>query len=141
MQAGSGRTPNNDERTLRLFSAHDRLLVAHSSPERLREIARKAGFSPYHFVRLFRTTFGQTPHRVSIASRLRHAQALLLESELPITEICLECGYESLGSFSHLFRREFGQSPSAFRARRRFWPVNITFFQKVIPFCLLDGFR
>lgn len=73
--------------------------------------------------------------------RLRRAKAFLRETDLPITEICFECGYESLGSFSTLFRREVGCSPREYRAQRRFWPVNISFPRPIIPFCLFDGYR
>lgn len=73
--------------------------------------------------------------------RLDRAKTFLRETDLAITEICFECGYESLGSFSTLFRREVGCSPREYRTQRRFWPVKISFPHPVIPFCLFDGFR
>ena len=82
------------------------------------------------------------PHRLLQQFRLEHAKRLLLETDLPVTEICFECGYESLGSFSALFHRQSGYSPRDYRRlRRRFWLVNIAFLRSFIPFCLLDGPR
>jgi AraC-like DNA-binding protein len=108
----------------------------------LGELARRAGMSPFHFLRRLRDTFGQTPRRLAMEFRITRAKALLAETDLAITEICFECGYESLGSFSHLFRRAVGLSPREFRLRRgRFWPVNVSFLPPSIPFCVLDGFR
>jgi len=111
-------------------------------PLSLREHARLAGMSTFHFLRQFQKTFGTTPHRLVIEFRLARAKELLTETDLSVTEVCFECGYQSLGSFSFLFRRAVGCSPREYRLnRRRFWPVNILFLRPFIPFCLLDGFR
>lgn len=131
----------DDDAVLRLFAA--RRLLQHA-PESLslEVLARRAGMSSFHFLRRFRATFGQTPHRLLIESRLARAKTLLLETDASVTEICFACGYESLGSFSALFRRSVGCSPREYRGRRaRFWPVGISFFQPFIPLCVLDGFR
>ena len=132
----------DDELLFRLFTARNLLRDQTSEPLRLDQLARHAGLSNFHFLRLFHRTFGKTPHQLGIEFRLSRARELLAETAMPVTEICFECGYESLGSFSHLFRRAIGCSPRQYRLnQRRFWPVNISFLPSFIPFCLIDGFR
>ena len=132
----------HDDRVFRLFAVHQYMRDCVSEPVQLGEFAQKAGLSRFHFLRLFQKTFGRTPHQLVMDFRLARARELLTETDLPITEICFACGYESLGSFSHLFRREMGCSPRQFRLRRpRLWSVNIAFLRSLVPFCLLDGFR
>lgn len=84
-------------------------------PLDLDHIAGCAGFSRYHFIRIFRRAFGVTPHQYLIQRRIEKAQALLTHTDLTITEICFAVGFQSLGSFSTLFHRQTGQSPSAYR--------------------------
>src|SRR5260221_13138716 len=80
-------------------------------------LAAKAGhLSPFHFHRMFKSAFSQTPMQFLQARRLAAARRLLSTTEEPITSICFASGFESLGSFSWLFRRRFGLSPSEFRA-------------------------
>ena len=78
--------------------------------------ARVAGLSPYHFHRMFKRAFGETPMQCLQARRLDAARRLLSSSDRPVTLICFDVGFESLGSFSWLFRRRFGLSPRRFRA-------------------------
>ena len=81
----------------------------------LEEAARQACLSPFHFQRLFKEAFGETPHEFGLRLRLDRAARLLQETRLPVTEICLESGFQSLGSFSTLFRRRYGSSPRTIR--------------------------
>jgi AraC-like DNA-binding protein len=83
----------------------------------LDELARAANFSRYHFLRAFRRAFQATPHEYLTRKRVERAKELLAESELTVTEICFEVGFESLGSFSTLFHNIVGWSPSIYRAR------------------------
>jgi len=92
-------------------------------PVELAQVAQAACLSLYHFHRLFRETFHETPHRYLTRLRLERAAHLLAHSELPVTEICLQCGFSSLGSFSSLFRRYFGHGPRAFKNRSRIQQV------------------
>ena len=69
----------------------------------------------YVLLRLFKQAFGRTPHQFLTHRRIERAKHLLARTERPVTEICLDVGFESLGSFSHLFRRETGASPTAYR--------------------------
>ncbi|HLV82104.1 MAG TPA: AraC family transcriptional regulator [Chthonomonadaceae bacterium] len=81
----------------------------------LSQVAEIACLSPHHFLRLFKQLFSLTPHQYLTLRRLERAQALLKKTELPVTDICLEVGFISLGTFSHLFRRKHGLSPLQYR--------------------------
>jgi len=81
----------------------------------LDRIAEEACLSPYHLHRLFAQVFGETPHRYAVRRRLERARRLLAETDMPVTAICLESGFQSLGSFSTLFRKQTGNSPMEYR--------------------------
>ena len=83
------------------------------------QLAAMARSSPFHFIRVFREAFGQTPHQYVRDRRLTRAKELLITTPQPITEICDQIGFQSLGSFSSLFRRLTGETPAEFRAKRR----------------------
>ncbi|MFW5696558.1 MAG: AraC family transcriptional regulator [Phototrophicaceae bacterium] len=87
----------------------------YDQPITLERISREAGFSPFHFIRLFRAVYKLTPHQYLIQCRIAKAKQLLQGDELNVTEICYAVGFESLGSFSTLFRRTVGLTPSAYR--------------------------
>jgi|SRR5689334_9040528 len=97
----------------------------------LEQIASQASFSRYHFLRLFRSTFDQTPHQYLVERRIARAKVLLAAGDLSITEVCFAVGFQSLGSFSALFHRCAGYPPKEYRARvfrglylpRRFVPA------------------
>ena len=86
---------------------------------RVAALARLAGVSTFHFIRAFRQATGLTPHQYLRDRRIARARELLVQTPLPVTEICDAVGFQSLGSFSSLFRRLTGESPAAYRARRR----------------------
>jgi AraC-like DNA-binding protein len=99
-------------------------------------IAREVAISPYHFIRQFEAVFGMTPHQFRIQSRLDRAKLLLAMGEQSVTEVCMEVGFSSLGSFSDLFTRRFGSSPSAYRRRARSMvQVPGNFPQELFPGC------
>jgi AraC-like DNA-binding protein len=87
----------------------------YSAPLTVDGVSQEAGFSTFHFIRLFRATYRQTPHQYLIQRRVDRAKALLATSNLSIRDICFEVGFVSLGSFSTLFRRATGLSPAAYR--------------------------
>lgn len=87
----------------------------YDTPLDLSEIAQQAGFSRFHFIRLFRKVYNKTPHQYLIQKRIEQARYLLVSSELSITEICFAVGFQSLGSFSTLFDKYTGDSPSIYR--------------------------
>ena len=105
----------------RLARARDFLAESVADPITLDRAAREACLSPFHFHRLFTRTFGETPHDFLTRRRMDLAQNLLAAGNLPITDICLQIGYTSLGTFSSRFAAHTGQSPSAFRREARRW--------------------
>ena len=100
-----------------LQRARELIDVQYSQPLDLNELALAANLSRYHFLRAFRGAFHVTPHEYLTRTRIERAKELLSESDLMVTEICFEVGFESLGSFSTLFQRMVGWSPSIYRAR------------------------
>jgi AraC family transcriptional regulator len=84
----------------------------------LKNIARLAHLSPFHFHRAFSAIFGETPHAYRTRRRLERAARLLKETDTPVIDVCLDTGFESAGSFSTLFQRRYGASPTAFRRKR-----------------------
>jgi AraC-like DNA-binding protein len=87
----------------------------------LTDLSLQADLSEWHFLRAFREAFGETPHAFLTRLRLERAKELLTVSTRAVTEICLDVGFSSLGSFSTLFRRQVGVSPVQFRRRVRAW--------------------
>jgi len=85
----------------------------------LNVVARAAAMSPFHFLRSFRAVFGSTPFAYLSEVRLRRASELLQRTSLSVAEISSSVGFESLPSFTNLFRRTFGQSPGRYRASLR----------------------
>lgn len=83
----------------------------------LDQISSEACFSRYHFLRLFRRAFDQTPHQYLTQKRIEKAKELLASSKLTVTDVCFEVGFESLGSFSSLFRKYVGHSPAVYRTK------------------------
>ena len=103
----------------RLCDARDRLRDVSESAPSVEAIARELQVSPFHFIRQFEAVFGATPHQYRIQSRIDLARHLLAAGHLSVTDVCMEVGFSSLGSFSALFARRVGESPSAFRRRIR----------------------
>jgi len=103
----------------RLCRARDVLREVHDRTLTIDEVAREAAMSPFHFIRQFSAVFGETPHQARIRSRLDRARVLLVSGERSVTEICMEVGFSSHGSFSTLFARRIGVSPSEYRRRAR----------------------
>jgi len=108
----------------RLYRGRDFLLSCYDQPLTVAAAARVAGVSPFHFQRMFKLAFGRTPMQFLQETRLAAARRLLARTGDDITAICLAVGFESLGSFSWLFRKRFGVSPRAFRENSRIQEVN-----------------
>jgi AraC-like DNA-binding protein len=124
----------------RLLKARDRLLESYSHAIGLEDLARAAGLSPFHFLREFRRTFGETPHSLLQRVRLERACDGLARGS-SVTEVCFEVGYSSLGSFSSLFARRYGRSPTLWqRELRRVVVVPEALSSFWIPGCFLDWF-
>jgi transcriptional regulator GlxA family with amidase domain len=107
----------------------------------LADLSQEANLSAWHFLRAFRQAFGETPHAFLTRLRLERAKELLTISSRPVTEICFDVGFTSLGSFSALFRRQVGLSPAQFRRRVRAW-VNVPGRHPwaFVPFCFGQHF-
>jgi AraC-like DNA-binding protein len=103
----------------RLCHARDLLRESRETSPTIEQLARDVGISPFHFIRQFEAVFGVTPHQFRIASRLELAKQLLAGGEYSVTDICMEVGFSSLGSFSTLFAQRVGEPPSAYRRRVR----------------------
>src|SRR3954452_3476038 len=109
----------DDETFRRLCRARDFAGASFREPVRLDELARMACLSPFHFHRLFTTTFGETPHGFLTRLRIDYAKQVLATDHLSVTDVCFGCGYASLGSFSTKFQSLVGQSPSEYRRNAR----------------------
>ena len=101
----------------RLLRARDAMDRSYAQPLDIAALARIAHVSQAHFIRTFRSTFGETPHRYLQRRRVERAMFLLVQTDRSVTEICLDVGFASLGTFSRTFRAIVGESPSSYRAR------------------------
>ncbi|MCC6168320.1 MAG: helix-turn-helix transcriptional regulator [Caldilineaceae bacterium] len=101
------------------------------TPITVEDLSREVALSPYYLIRAFRHVYQQTPHQYLVGVRIARAKELLRNSDLSITEICMAVGFESLGSFSTLFRKAAGISPSAYRVSS-----NPTPTPAYIPLCV-----
>jgi len=107
----------------------------------LDKIANQACLSRFHFHRLFTKVYKKTPHQYVTQKRIDKAKALLNTHQLTVTEVCNEVGFESIGSFSILFKKEIGFAPTYYR--------NIAWLKqqqlkqqpkKFIPHCFIEGY-
>jgi transcriptional regulator GlxA family with amidase domain len=111
----------------RMLRARDAMDGTYAQPLDVPALARVAHVSEAHFIRTFKAIFGETPHRYLQRRRVERAAFLLRESPASVTEICLDVGFNSLGTFSRTFREIIGESPSAYRARADHTPVPTCF--------------
>src|SRR5258707_14241990 len=88
---------------------------AYAEPLDVRAVAAVAHVSEAYFSRSFRAVFGETPHRYLQRRRVERSMFLLRETERPVTEVCLDVGFSSLGTFSRTFRAIVGETPSGYR--------------------------
>jgi AraC-like DNA-binding protein len=124
----------------RLCRARDILCDGLDEAPDLRALARLAGVAPHHFLRVFRKTFGETPHAYLTRLRIDRAKASLRAGG-SVTETCFEVGFSSLGSFSTLFLRHVGVSPSEYRRSLRLVAPSPALIPPVIvPFCFAQAF-
>jgi len=125
-----------EDALVRLQRARAFIEHTYDQPIDLERIAAAAGLSRFHFLRLFKDVYGETPHAYLTRLRLDRAKDLLATTDLPVTRICLDVGFSSLGSFSTLFSRHVGRSPDRFRRR---W-VAVPALPRPIPSCFLAAF-
>ena len=106
-----------EESNRRMLRARDAMDRDYANPLDIATLARIAHVSEAHFIRTFRATFGETPHRYLQRRRVERAMFLLRESDASVSDICLEVGFTSLGTFSRTFRGIVGESPTTYRRR------------------------
>lgn len=113
----------------------------YQEPIDLDRVSRQAFLSKFHFHRLFRQIYRRTPHQYLTWKRIDRARDLLSENK-PVMEVCIEVGFESIGSFSVLFKKEIGFAPTYYR--------NMAWLKKqkakeqpraFIPHCFIEGYK
>jgi AraC-like DNA-binding protein len=131
----------NDETFRRLCRARDLLAAGYQSQIFLDAAAREACLSPFHFHRLFHSTFGETPHVFLTRRRMDHARHLLASGEMTVTEVCFEVGYSSLGSFSSKFQSTVGVSPTQYQRQiRRLFGYQKPWKIILVPACYFSAY-
>src|SRR6516225_4654237 len=104
IRRAAAKAGQHPELLRRLLRAKDRMDAASHEPWPIRRLARVSCVSEAHFARSFKQAFGLPPHRYLLTRRLERATALLRDTDLPITQIALQTGWESLGTFGRTFR-------------------------------------
>jgi AraC-like DNA-binding protein len=122
----------------RLERSREFIDASFMKPLTLEDAAREAYFSPFYYHRLFSRAFGQTPHDFLTSRRVDLAKKLLADSDLTVTEICFELGYSSLGTFSSMFQKATGCSPTKYREGcARFYRFAGFSTHRFVPTCFL----
>jgi transcriptional regulator GlxA family with amidase domain len=129
---GTGQDP---ELLRRLLRAKDRMDAASDEEWPVRRLASVSGVSEAHFARSFRDAFGVPPHRYLLTRRIERAKTLLRDTDLPVTDIAFETGWNSLGTFGRVFRDITGESPGELRGRERAEPHA----RDRVPACYLSA--
>jgi AraC-like DNA-binding protein len=120
-----------EESNRRMLRARDVMDRDYAKPLDIPSLARVALASEFHFIRVFRDTFGETPHRYLQRRRVERAMFLLRETDRSVTEICFDVGFSSLGSFSRTFSRIVGEPPTTYR-----WRANDL---RAVPACFMKA--
>ena len=98
-------------------------------------LARISGTSQAYFARSFRDAFGIPPHRYLLTRRIERAAALLRDTDLPVTDIALQTGWNSIGTFGRIFRDVTGTNPSELRQRMQSSPGDLD----QVPHCFVSA--
>jgi AraC-like DNA-binding protein len=104
-----------DQAARRLLRARDAIDRSYAQPLDIAALAKIAIASEAHFIRSFKATFGETPHRYLQRRRIERAMALLRTSDLTVGEIVVEVGMASTATFTRTFKEIVGRTPSEFR--------------------------
>ena len=110
-------TPDELDKLAHLRRARDLMDREYSQPLDVAALARAAYMSTAHFSRQFRAAYGETPYCYLMTRRIERAKALLRRGDLSVTDVCMEVGCTSLGSFSARFTQLVGETPTQYRAR------------------------
>src|SRR5919109_4575248 len=106
-----------EESNRRMLRARDAMDRTYAQPLDVPALARIAVVSEAHFIRTFRATFGETPHRYLQRRRVERSMFLLRETDRSVTDVCFDVGFISLGTFSRTFREIVGETPAEYRKR------------------------
>lgn len=117
----------------RLLRAKDKMDGAPDQEWPVHRLAQVSAVSVAYFAREFKKAFGAPPHRYLLTRRIERATGLLRDTDLSITEIALQTGWTSLGTFGRIFRDITGASPGELRARERSVPHMVA----QIPECVM----
>lgn len=131
----SGKSIQDPMLLRRLLRAKDRMDAASNEQWPVPRLAKVSGVSEAHFARSFKDAFGVPPHRYLLTRRIERAKALLRDTDLAITEIAFQTGWDSLGSFGRTFRDITGESPSALRSRERTASHDLA----AVPHCFVSA--
>ena len=112
-----------EESNRRLLRARDAMDRGYAQPLDVARLAAIAHVSEAHFIRTFRATFGETPHRYLQRRRVERAMFLLAQTDRSVTEVCTDVGFASLGTFSRTFTAIVGKTPTAYRRDADVQPV------------------
>jgi AraC-like DNA-binding protein len=104
-----------EELNRRLLRARDAMDRSYAEPLDIPAVAAVAHLSEAHFIRSFRATFGETPHRYLQRRRVERSMFLLRETDRSVTDICFDVGFTSRGTFIRTFREIVGETPSDYR--------------------------
>jgi AraC-like DNA-binding protein len=122
---------------VRLCQAREMLRQTGDASVSVAQVAAALGMSVFHFIRLYRAVFGETPKQCQIRARVERAKQLLVLTEASVTEVCFDLGCASLGTFSAAFARRVGMPPSAYRdSVRRLAGAPGRLPRQLVPGCL-----
>ncbi len=111
-------------------------------PIKLEQVSQQACFSPFHFHKLFTRIYKKTPHEYLTQVRIEAAKKMLGQQDASVSQVCMNVGFESLGSFSTMFKKKSGVSPQVYRnsalERQKAADVQPKTF---IPHCVLSRYE
>ena len=135
MSGNVSAAPKDPKLLRRLLRARDRMDSASNEEWPVSRLAQVSGVSEAHFARSFKDAFGAPPHRYLLTRRIERAKALLRDTDLSITDIAFQTGWNSLGTFGRVFRDVTGESPSTLREQERAAPRAL----EKVPHCFVSA--
>jgi AraC-like DNA-binding protein len=118
-----------------LLRAKDLADARYTQPIGVEDMAAAAGLSRAHFSREFKRAFGESPRAYLLTRRLERAAALLRTTDRSVAEVCLSVGLNGIGSFTSSFKRNFGLTPTEYRAAHP--PASA---HAVVPACIVRAY-
>ena len=118
VESGASGAVRNLRHESRVTEALRRIEAEPEEPATVRQLARDATMSPYHFLRTFNVISGVTPYQFVLTQRLRRAALRLRRTTDPISAIAYEAGFNDLSTFNRRFQRIMGMTPGSWRTAR-----------------------